>query len=280
MTRSVHPSERTAPVACDVGWADTGSGRPGWSVAEALASIVERRVSRWAPIVQAYLDRPAVGALVVILRPGPGLPCAKGNKIVVPVPEEAADIHDVPALDGLAHELVHVMSGRSPNEILNEGLAVEIDSRLRLAGPVWPSYYLAPRRWVAAYRTEDRLVSLDSLLRTPMTSFTAQETKSEITRRYVAAASYVGFLLERLGRARFWSWFEAGTVPTGHADVATSEREWLDSLGGPPTAEEWRLVALSREALDRLRPTYLASSASPQKAPTHPDDTTSDGEPR
>jgi hypothetical protein len=249
-------------------------------VAEALASTVEHRVSRWAPIIQSYLDRPCVGSLLVILRTGPGLPCAKGNKILLPVPEEAADIHDVPAADGLAHELVHVLAGHSPNEILNEGLAVEIDSRLRLAGPVWPSYYLAPRRWVAADRTEGRPVSLGQLLGTPIASFTTQERKSEITRRYVAAASYVGFLLERLGRSRFWSWFDAGTVSSGHADVATSEREWLDSLGGPPTAEEKRLMVLSREALDRLRPTYLASSNNPQTASKRPDDPTSDRGPR
>ena len=238
---------------CEVRWA--GECPEGSSE---LAEEVRHKALAWAGATAELLGREPSAPIVITLRPGPGVSMAKGSQILIPV--NANTSVNVAAL---SHELVHVIAGRSPDHLLNEGLAVHVDDRLRLAGAVWPFYHLAPHRWVAGWRDAGQAAGLGELLATPPFTFSPTDraryqssaSTSEVRRFYLHAGSVVRFLMAQRTAERFWSDFRAGRILSEDDDAAAIEEAWLDGLGPALSTDERRDAARSMAELGRLRPT-------------------------
>lgn len=222
--------------------------------ADGWADQIEQRAAEWVAAIARFLPLPAAVAVpsevVIILRPGLPLPMSRGNEVALPV-APADDLGLV--LAGLPHELVHVVAGRSPSHLLNEGLAVYVDDHLRLAGPVWPFFELSARRWARLMLDDGNAMPLHALVsatRRPASattkSYDAAGPRSNegglpvLTRYYLLAASVVEFMIASQGWPAFWTAFRSGELPAG-IDVEDMERGWLASLGGPGTTEEREL---------------------------------------
>jgi len=195
---------------------------------------------------------------VITLRPGPGLSMTKANQVLIPL-----NANTPVNVAALSHELVHVVAGRSPGHLLNEGLAVHVDDLLRLAGSVWPFYDLPAHRWVAAWRDAGKAMGLDELLATPPFTFSPSEraryesaaASSAVRRFYLHAGSFVRFLLTAGDPDAFWAAFSSGHVVTEGGNGSAMEQDWRASLGPTLTTDERRAVNRSVAELRRLRPT-------------------------
>ena len=172
----------------------------------------------------------------------------KGTGVLIPVRNR-----EVPDLAALPHELVHALVGRSPSQVLNEGLAVHVDARLRLAGPIWPAYELGLHRWVSAMAEHRGGLGLEQLLATPTIRFRGGDDTRAVTAFYLQAGSYVEFLVDHFGVSRFWPMFRAGEpIPSGWC-VPCLERAWEDALGGPLDVEERRRWEVAEARIDRVK---------------------------
>jgi len=170
----------------------------------------------------------------------------RGTAITLPTDER------VPAtLSCLAHELVHAIAGRSPSHLLNEGLAIHVDSTLRLAGPVWPFFELAPDRWVASFIEEGMHVSLADLVPSATPQFSEGGRKYLVPSYYLEAGSFTGYLWSRYPQY-FWSTFRHGKGELEGRELASFEDEWLATLRGPLTAGERVLRDRSFAAFERI----------------------------
>ncbi len=226
-----------AAVVCSVGYVPGEGGQPSAGVLADVVPAVEQRAEAWVARIAAFLSV-APDPVVVTVYGGSGVARTRGSHVVLPV---NGDGHGV--LAGLAHELVHAVAGRSPDPVLNEGLAVHVDGRLRLAGPAWPFYHLSPHRWMEVFREEGWRISLADLTAMAGARPVSEHRDSVRSRavQYLHAASFTGHLFERLGEAEFWQAFRSGrAMPTG-ADAASVEEGWLATLGAPLTEEERRL---------------------------------------
>lgn len=227
--------------------------------------VVQARADRWAAAVGAFLDLDLPAAVVVSLHAGNRLPMTRHAHVRLPVRPHASTLAGAltTANAGLAHELVHVVAGRSPDPLLNEGLAVYVDSTLRLAGGVWPFYDLAPHRWVQVFVERGGFVPLAELLSSANEAGVNDDSPVAGSRRarfYLEAASWTAYLFETLPRARFWENFRAGAlVPTG-SDAEAAERAWLACLGGPLTVGERRRCTESFARTDNPRAAPLETT--------------------
>lgn len=228
--------EGAVRASCQVRYvADPATALPEAAVS-LVASAVTARAPGWASEVARYLGVEPRGPVTVTLYGGRCVPRTKGLEVILPVPAGRPAV-----LAGLAHELVHAVAGRSPHPVLNEGLAVHVDSELRLAGPGWPFYHLGPHRWMEVFREEGWRLRLADLLSAPAVRPVAEDHASVRDRavRYLHAASFTAYLLERLPPERFWAAFRTGQpVPDG-AESAALEHDWWARLDrGPLTADE------------------------------------------
>lgn len=158
----------------------------------------------------------------------------------------------------LSHELVHAICGPSASQLAGEGLAVHVDSTLRLAGTVWPFYGLAPDRWVRLLHDSGELIPLRELLEAPPM---IQVVDTSAARRwwrhfYLEAGSLVRFLVGRGGLGPFLDTFPEGRVLAAGESIEALEASWLAAVGGPLSGDEQRRAELASE-------TWLASAPSP-----------------
>jgi hypothetical protein len=214
---------------------------------ERLCRSVEERGQAWGTAICSFLALRPPEAVTITLRPGLPVSMTRGTEVVVGV---TAGIVSA----ALAHELVHAVTGRSENHAYREGVAVYVDSTLRLAGPAWPFFHLAPDRWVRMFVEDGTFVPLTDLTTgAPALPSTGGGT-TDAARFYLEAGSFVGFLLQRLGREAFWSHFRSGRLPAGRDDE-NLEAEWLAQLGGGVTDDDRRLCERSMARLaENARP--------------------------
>lgn len=243
---------------------DTDAVRPQTPSAPCDAAVlggIEETARSWAAAICAFLRLgPPEGEVVVTLRPGPGVPMTRGTEVILPLDG------DKPDLRPLAHELVHVVAGRSPSPLLNEGLAVHVDSRLRLAGAVWPFYQLNPDRWVADLRDHGGYLPLAQLVAARprispraapdrgVTAGAGPERPPALTRFYLEAASLAGLLLDMLGPDRFWRLYREGRPVPEECALTDLEVRWLRHVGSELSVSEraWRDRSLA-QFVDRDR---------------------------
>jgi hypothetical protein len=208
-----------------------------------LSRAVAERAGPWAERVAQYVRPHApVPPILITLYGGRCVPRTKGAEILLPASDGPAAV-----LSGLAHELVHAVAGRSPHPLLNEGLAVHVDSELQLAGPSWPFYHLPPDRWMQAFGENGWMVPLAELLSAATVPPRTEDHLSVRARavHYLHAASYTGHLLARLPRPAFWAAFHAGQPVPGGRDIGAIERDWLHGIA------DHALTADERERRDR-----------------------------
>lgn len=226
------------------------AGPPG--PAADLEAAVAGAARRWLPATAGFLRR--AGAAVVEpetidvhLREGRGPAWTRGHQITLYRRSAAED-----TVAPLAHELVHVLAPRSAVPALDEGLAVLADSRLGLAGPVWPFYHLAPDRWVAGFVEDGTALSLASLLAPARSPASDPDGWPRLHRFYLEAASLVGFLLAT-DRAGFWRRFVA-PEPDLRLEAGT-EAAWLARVGPglSPAERELRERSLAEQRQTWLR---------------------------
>jgi len=222
---------------------DPGPGGPDHDD-DVLVGHVEQAVDEWLPTICSFLHRQPQAPIVVTLRRGTWVSRTKGTHVLLPVaPGAGADAALGAVRAGLAHELVHAVAGRLSNDTLNEGLAVHVDSTLRLAGPSWPFCDLAPHRWVAILREEGTFTPLADLLSgraMPRADSPVDTMIVQWARYYLQAGSFVGFLLDEMGVDRFLSPDGDGQVLPHGDGMAALEEAWLRRVGGPPTEAEWQ----------------------------------------
>lgn len=249
------------------------STRP--EIVDSWLESVECAAGQWVGPISEFLGLPAPSeTLSIALVQGARMPMTRGREIFLPVDDEAGGLDT--ALASLAHELVHVLAGRSPSHLLNEGLAVHVDDCLRLAGPVWPFYNLGADRWARAFSDDGGWLSLSWLVAaTPMPAGQAPATPNYtpappraglapgttdtlpvLTRFYLQAASYVRFRMTSVDRDQFWNDYRGGQPVPGEGSLADVESAWRRQLAGPLTNEERTLVSRS---LDDHRRRYCDS---------------------
>lgn len=228
--------------------------------ATALLSWVRAKGQHWMPAVCGYLGVAEPAPVLIWLDTGTRLPMTRDHEIRLPA-RRGPDGWTTD-IDTLPHELVHALAGRSPCDVLNEGLAVHVDARLRLAGPVWPFYHLPLRRWLRALVDEGCYVPLADLLAgVPM----------PVTLRYLHAGAYVTYLIDGVGLDAYLQRHRAGQALATGESIQVVERAWLDSLGGPITKAERRQQERSLRLLARdhqqhdAAPTPTASGAVARK---------------
>lgn len=227
---------------------------------------VQARAAQWTAAVGAFLGLDLPATVVVSLHAGNRLPMTRQSHVRLPVRAHASTLADglTTAHAGLAHELVHVVAGRSPNPVLNEGLAVYVDATLRLAGGVWPFYDLAPHRWVQVFVERGGFVPLAEL---PSSANDAgmnddsPEAGSRRARFYLEAASWTAHLFDTLPRPQFWENFRAGALLPPGWDAEAAEQAWLAHLGGPLTSGERRRCAQSFARTDNPSAASLDSAS-------------------
>jgi hypothetical protein len=125
----------------------------------------------------------------------------------------------------LLHEIVHVYAPHH-NRFLAEGLAVYLQTTLA-GNPAFPNFGEDLQR--LAVRSLSGVTSLAALnrVRTPQPLGTVMEEKTA----YILAGSFVGFLLERYGLARFRRLYETEDYETVYGQsFATLETAWRVSL--------------------------------------------------
>jgi len=207
-----------------------------------LCRFAQSRSRDWGTRICQYLGLDLRRRVKVTLRPGTYLSMTRGNDVVIGV-----DAGTVSA--ALAHELVHAVVGPSPRQVYAEGLAVHVDSRLRLAGPAWPFFDLDPDRWVRHFVDDGSYVPLALLMAAPRALPSAEEGMSSAARIYLEAASLVAFVVHRLGLEGFWPYFRSGRpIAATGPELDAMEQAWLAGLGGPLTDAELRCrdAALAR----------------------------------
>jgi hypothetical protein len=144
-----------------------------------------------------------------------------GNRGVIEMPLRSVREHT----GALLHEIVHVYAPH-PNRFLAEGLAVYLQATLA-GNPAFPTFG-ADLRPLAA-RGLSGETSLEALngVRTPHPLGTVMEEKTA----YILAGSFVGFLVERYGLARFRRLYETEDYDAVYGKpFATLEREWRLTL--------------------------------------------------
>lgn len=240
----------TAGLDCHVRCVGTEEEALPDALARDLVSLVEARAREWGSRICAFLDREHPGPVMITLRPGAGFPMSRGDNILLPV-----NANTEGSLAALAHELVHVVAGRSSSPLLNEGLAVHVDDRLRLAGPAWPFYHLSPHRWVGAFRAEGTSVPLARLVSRPTFRYSRTAGRSVVWRSYLHAGSFARFLADHLGTEAFEAAFRAEPWAPDHSRLVELERAWLAALGGPLSAAEEQRRDESLVELELVPPT-------------------------
>jgi hypothetical protein len=144
-----------------------------------------------------------------------------GNRGVIEMPLRRAREHT----GALLHEIVHVYAPHA-NRFLAEGLAVYLHATLA-ANPAFPNFGADLRR--LAVRGLSGVKSLEALnrVRTPQPLGTVMEEKTA----YILAGSFVGFLVERYGLARFRRLYETEDYEQVYGkSFATLETAWRLSL--------------------------------------------------
>lgn len=144
-----------------------------------------------------------------------------GNRGVIEMPLRRARENT----GALLHEIVHIYAPHH-NRFLAEGLAVYLQTILA-GNPAFPNFGADLRR--LAVRGLSGVKSLEALnrVRTPRPLGTVMEEKTA----YILAGSFVGFLLERYGLARFRRLYETEDYETVYGkSLATLETEWRVSL--------------------------------------------------
>lgn len=199
---------------------------------ERLCIFAKARGQAWGQKICSFLDLDPALAVTLTLTSGVFLSMTRGTDIVVGVSSGAISA-------ALAHELVHGIVGPSSSPMYSEGLAVHVDSQLRLAGGVWPFFDLAPHRWVQMFLEERTFVPLATMMATRRIVPSGEEGISAAARFYLEAASFVAFAIDYLGLEAFWPYFRSG-VPLVAADGGSLESAWLGRLGGKVTEEERR----------------------------------------
>jgi len=234
---------------------DPGAGPGPSGEGQALVDLVQRDVDEWVETLCSFLHRRPPEPILVTLRPGTWVARTKGTHVLLPVAPGAGVESAIGAVRAaLAHELVHAVTGRLSNDALNEGLAVHVDSTLRLAGPSWPFYDLSPHRWVAIFRHEGTFFALADLLSgraAPRAGVPIDTVILQWARYYLEAGSFAGHLVDELGVERFLSPGGTGpSLPDGE-DLVAMEQAWLAAIGPPPTEAEWqsRHESVTRQAV-------------------------------
>ena len=236
MTSSPRSNSAIPAVECRIRYVEGAGGPLAPATVAEMSSLVAERAGKWASQIGSFLQVDPPASVALTLYGGRCVPRTRGTEIVLP----AGDGVDA-VVAGLAHELVHAVAGHSSHALLNEGLAVHVDSELRQAGPGWPFYHLAPDRWMAVFREEGWQLSLDDLLSMGLLRPVGEEHLSVRDRavRYIHAASLAGYLLHHLPRHEFWDGFRCGRLP-GCSDPSALERGWLAWLGTAPLTPDER----------------------------------------
>ena len=208
---------------------------------ERLRRAVHERGQAWGTAICAFLGLGPPEAVTITLQPGLPVSMTRGAEVVVGV---TAGIVSA----ALSHELVHAVTGRSDHHVYGEGLAVHVDSTLRLAGPAWPFFHLAPDRWVRMFVEEGTFVPLSDLMSGAPATPSEAEGVSDAARFYLEAASFVGFMIGRSGMEAFWRSFPSGPR-LAMGEVETLEAAWLAGLGAGVTDADRRLRELSMASL-------------------------------
>lgn len=206
-------------------------------------------VGPWLDAVTTFLGRSPSGPVTVTVEEGTdrSVPYTRGTSVVLFRRAARRD-----TLAPLAHELVHAVAGRSPVPAYNEGLAVHVDDRLRLAGPVWPFHHLPVDRWAASLRDEGRLPPVSALL---AGGPSPDGGPAALWRFYLAAGSMVGFLRAALPDGELWDLY-SGRRRLAPAEVVALEPAWRAGLG-PPLGPDER--AARRASLEDHRRWWLAN---------------------
>jgi hypothetical protein len=197
-----------------------------------LRRFVEQRSQAWGRRICEFLGLSGPYEVSVVVRPGSDMSVTRDRHVEVGATAETVSA-------ALAHELVHALAGPSASPVFREGLAVFVDSRLRLAGDVWPFYDLTPHRWTQMFVEDATFEPLATLLARRRIEPTPEEGISLATRLYLEAGSLVGFLVDDNGLDAFWPMYRSATLPAGF-DAEPLQRVWLRQLGGAVTADEWR----------------------------------------
>ena len=212
---------------------EPGDGAPlSPAEVERLRRFVSGRGKEWGARICSFLGLSPARDVTITLKPGIFLSMTRGTDVVIGVSAGTVSA-------GLAHELVHAIAGPSACQVYGEGLAVHVDSQLRLAGPAWPFFDLAPHRWVQLFVEEHTFVPLPELMAGPRVVPSDEEGISAAARFYLEAASLVGFAIDRLGIDGFWPHFRSGRQ-FDWADAGSIEAAWLAQLGGRVTDHERR----------------------------------------
>lgn len=219
--------------ACSARYGPGSEPVPSTAGAELTRRFAERRGRAWGAEICSYLDVWPTGPVTITLRPGIRWSMTKGSEIFIGVSPGVVST-------ALSHELVHAIAGPSPTQAYSEGLAVHVDARLRLAGPAWPFFHLAPHRWTRSFLDDGTFLSLAQLLGSPRILPTTEVGLSEAARFYLEAGSFVGFAIRLLGGTEaFWPSFRSGEAIPGWG-LDSLEARWVASLGPAITDEERR----------------------------------------
>lgn len=228
MTRS----DRTGSFTCHVRYQRGAGAALSAAEIERLCHFATERGESWGTQICSFLGLNPARAVTVTLKSGVFLSMTRGTDIVVGVSAGAVSA-------ALAHELVHGIVGHSTSPMYSEGLAVHVDSQLRLAGGVWPFFDLAPHRWVQIFAEDGTFVPLATVMATRRVRPSNEEGISGAARFYLEAASFVGFAIDLLGLEAFWPYFQSGK-PLVAPDGGSLEGAWLAQLGGTVTEHERR----------------------------------------
>ncbi len=126
---------------------------------------------------------------------------------------------------GLLHEIVHIYAP-SQNRFLAEGLAVHLHTRLA-GNPAFPNFGEDLARSAARSLWAARSLALLNNVRTPEPLGSIMDERTA----YIIAGSFVGFLIENRGLARFRDLYETTDYAKAYGQsLATLEQEWRASL--------------------------------------------------
>ena len=149
------------------------------------------------------------------------VPAYQGNRGFLEMP--ARRVGD--GTGALLHEIVHIYAPHG-NRFLAEGLAVYLHTKLA-GNPAFPNFGEDLKRLAARDLPGVDIMSALNAVRTPRPLGTVLDEKTS----YVLAGSFVGFLLERYGRAQFRSFYETESYETTYGrPFAALETEWRSSL--------------------------------------------------